>query len=166
MIHIGQQTHQLDHRFERKHGFEHWTLALMLTGSSALRHADNEIRKLAPCITLTSPDTPYSVRFGGVGETWSEMWAFFPAALPHDPLARQLLPADRSPLYLPLDSEIVETIKAQFQLLFAYDQLGIADSSQLLDHGLTTILMTLGSLSAGQADSRLREAAAFLTSQL
>ncbi len=137
----------------------------MLSGSSSLKHGDDtEINKLAPCITLTPPDTPYQVRFGGVGKTWSEMWAFFPPNPPHEALARQLLPPDHGPLYSPLDPEIVKTIKTQFQLLLAYDQLAAPSSSRLIDHGLTTILMTLDGLNSPQPDSRLREAAAYLAS--
>jgi len=166
MIHIGQHTHPLSHRFERKPGFDHWTLALMRSGSSYLEYEGKVIHKLAPCITLTPPQTTYRVRFGGIGAIWSESWAFFPPSPTHNSLAQHLLPIKNAPLYLPLSPEIATVLESQFQLLFAYDQIGISNSLQLMDHGIAGILLTIGSLTTGKIDPRLREAAAFLSADL
>ena len=67
MIHIGQRSQPLDHQFERKPGFDHWTLGRMLSGSSYMQYANEEIMKLAHCITLTPPrhTLPSTLRWTG-----------------------------------------------------------------------------------------------------
>ncbi len=166
MIHIGQRSQPLDHQFERKPGFDHWTLGLMLSGSSYMQYANEEIRKLAHCITLTPPDTPYRARFGGQGKTWFEMWAIFPASPAFHSLATQLIPSNHVALYLPLTHETTGNLKSQFELLSSYDRVGVADTNQLIEHGLAGILLTLRSLTSQQTDSRLREAASILSAEL
>lgn len=166
MIHLGQRSHPLDHQFERKPGFDHWTLALMTTGSSYIQWSTEEIKKLAPCITLTPPETPYRVRFGGTGKTWSEMWAIFPPSPAIQGLATQLVPKGHPALYLPLSSEVTVNLRNQFELLISTHHLGINDSHRLSEHILAGILLTLGSLTSNKTDPRLREAASILSSNL
>ena len=131
-----------------------------------MQHPSREIQKLAPCITLTPPDTPYRVRFGESGKTWSEMWAIFPPSPALNSLAHHLVPKGHPALYLSLTSKVAGTLKKQFELLFTYNRLGITDTTPLLNHSLVGILLTLGSLNSQQTDTRLSEAAAILSADV
>jgi len=160
----------LSHRFERKPGFPYWTCALITAGSARSYSGRHDVTKVAPCIGLMHPNTPYTVCHGGVGKTWCEYYSIFTPPESWRPLlAWPTAWPGMAMLTIP-DDPSLEQIEGAFKQVIQSSHCAIHVREELMRNALHRVFLLAAQWVSlpdhGPHDPRVREAVAYLDEHL